>query len=415
MRAVVVGTGKIGCGYLAPLFADAGWQVTLGARSAEKAARIRAARGFWVTVTGPSAQSTMVDGIDAAAVDSPEFCRAVSAADVVALAVGVGAVRGAAGALARALATRPVDRPVDVWVVENGDCAATLRDAVQSVADAEGLRLPPVGFAGGVAHVAVGRGDWSGSGRPEFVGDDARRLAVDGTGLLTPLPDLEGVWATGQYLARLREKLYIFNAGHAISAYLGWLRGHRTLAEAVADPQLRPIIVGCLIESRKAVIEAYPELATGEGTSPDVHEPVADALRRFADPDLADPILRVARDPIRKLAPHDRLLGPVRLIRDATGGVPAHFALGVAGALLYRGDGDEQARNLAGQLSRDGVMAVLERLCGLPRGDAFAEAVATRYRGFILTAEGAIFPPVHTTDALLAPALDTPVEPARTR
>lgn len=39
MRAVVVGTGKIGCGYLAPLFADAGWEVVLAARTAMLAVR----------------------------------------------------------------------------------------------------------------------------------------------------------------------------------------------------------------------------------------------------------------------------------------------------------------------------------------------------------------------------------------
>ena len=389
MRAVIVGTGKIGCGYLAPLFAGAGWEVVLAARTEHTAARIRRVGGFRVRVTGEDGGVQDVTGVGAVVVGTEEFERAVGAADVVATAVGVDNVAGLGPALARALATRGVADPVDVWVVENQDRAVELERAVGAAAAAAGLVLPPVGFAGAVAAVAVGRGDWGGAGRPQFVGDGARFLSVDRTRLCRPLPCLPGVRGTSQYLARLREKLFVFNTGHALCAYLGALRRHASVDRAVADPALRPLVIGCLLESRKALLAAHPGLGS------DVHGPVAEALARYGDAELADPVARVARDPLRKLAPGDRLLGPAEQTRSLLGRVPAHFALGIAGALLYRNPADAQACRLADVLCRQGVASVLAEVCGLdPAGD-LALTVARRYRGFILTSDGAVFPPVH--------------------
>ncbi|HVM26494.1 MAG TPA: hypothetical protein VM433_02345 [Mycobacteriales bacterium] len=400
MRVVVVGAGKIGCGYLAPLFCGAGWQVTLAGRDPEVVGRMRAAGSYRSRVTDPvspvagaaspaSGSTTEIRGWTAVVVGSPEFRDAVAHADLVCVSVGVARVRAVGEPLADALTGRDPDRPLDVWVVENEDCASSLEDAVRLAAGARAL--PPLGVAGAVAHVAVARGGWRETAEPEFVGDAARRLYVDATRLLTPLPELPGVQPTPDYLARLREKLYVFNAGHAICAYLGWLRGHSTIAEAVRDPFLRPMVAGSLLESRRALLASHPRLGN------DVHGPVTEALARYADDELADPVVRVARDPLRKLGPHDRLLGPVGLVREQTGHEPPYFSLGVAGALLYRGDDGEQTRELQTRLSHDGVRRVLEEVCGLTTGEGFLDSVATRYAGFILLPDETVFPPVYAT------------------
>jgi mannitol-1-phosphate 5-dehydrogenase len=387
VRVVIVGPGKIGCGYLAPLFAGAEWEVTLAARSDEMTERIQSKGAFDVLITGDRGERFAISHVQAATVGSQEFVEEVARADLVVTSVGVANVSGLGEPLAVALGVR--SRPVDVWVVENGRCAGVLEEMVRESAAARGLALPPVGFAGAVAKVAVSRGSWRDPGRPIFVGDGARELMVDEWPLRTELPSLSGVRTTSQYPARLREKLYVFNAGHAICAYLGWLRGHGTISEAAADSYLRPMIVGTMLESRRALLEAYPALGT------DVRGPVAEALSRFANAQLGDPVCRVARDPIRKLGPGDRLLGPVGLIRKAIRQVPSYFALGVAGALLFRNDDDHQATELRGRLARDGVMAVLREVCRMDEADPFARAVAERYRGFVFTDDGTMFPPAH--------------------
>ena len=405
MRVVIVGAGKIGCGYLAPLFADHGHEVVLGCRTAQSAARFAAAGHWRVRVTGPSGGVRTVSGVRAVAVGSPSFRLAVAGADLVVVAVGVGNVAQLGPDLARALAARPAGDPIDVWVVENDDCAPVLERSVAAAAERQGVRLPPIGFASAVAWVTVGRGSWRDPGTPEFVRDSADRLVVDARRLRTTVPAPGGVVTTSQYRARLDEKLYVFNAGHALCAYVGWLRGHETISSAVRDVLVRPIVAGCLLEARRAVLTAHPGLAAGSRiqAAVDIHPQVADALRRYEDAQLADPITRVAREPLRKLQPTDRLIGPARLIRETTGHTPAHVALGVAAALLYgrgaREVADPQARELRGLLARHGVMAVLRDVCGLDSRDPLAQTVAARYRGFVFVDDGVMFPPVHAADS----------------
>jgi mannitol-1-phosphate 5-dehydrogenase len=411
-RVVIVGPGRIGCGYLAPLFQAAGWDVVLACPNELMTERIRASRRYAVRITappaghfngngtGPSSGATgfLVRTPFAVTVGTTEFVEAVVRADLVCTSVGVERVASLAHPLALALTARRSGRPIDVWTVENSDCAPQLERWIHELVRPTRLTLPPVGFGGAIADVAVSRGSWRmADDSPEFVGDAFRTLCVDERRLLNGVPPLPGVKGTTAFLSHLHEKLYIFNAGHAICAYLGWLRHHATIAEAAADPMLRPLIAGSILEARRALLSARLAL---DG---DLHSRVAGALARFGDHELADPIVRVAREPIRKLGPGDRLLGPAELIRRRSGRVPDYFALVVAAALLYRNEDDEQSCRLAAEIDRAGVMAVLESVCGLGPDDPFAQAVAARYRAFIITEEETIFPPVHFGASAIAP------------
>jgi mannitol-1-phosphate 5-dehydrogenase len=400
VRAVIVGAGRIGCGYLCPLFCDAGWEVVLAARTPERAERIRAAGGFDVRITGSGLIRELRE-VPAVATGTPAFEQAVASADLVVTSVGVSRVRGLGPPLARALARRNPRLPLQIWVAENQDCAPVLEQSVRTTAARAGHSLPPVGFAGAVVEVTVSRGDWNDGNQPLFVGDPIRRMRIDESALVAPLPRLPAVEPTPCYGARLQEKLFLFNAGHALCAYLGVLRGHRSIDRAVRDRYLRPLVAGSMLEAGRALESAHPSLGD------DVQGSVAKAMRRFEDAELADPVDRVARDPLRKLRPHDRLVGAAQLVQATLGHVPYHFALGIAGALLYRSDHDEEARRLKRMLERKGVYHVLRTVCGLEPEDELAQAVAQRYRGFILTEKGAVFPPVyepkgaalHTTEA----------------
>lgn len=400
MRVVIVGAGRLGCGYLAPLFRAGGHDVVLGCHSPRTSAAVRHAGGWLVTNTATPEPAQPVRGVDPVTVGGQDWHAAVADADLVVVSVGVGNVAVACRQLVPGLAAR-AGRPVDVWLAENADCADHARAALHETASGSGLALPPLGVAGAVASVAVSRGSWHGHRIPEFVGDGARRLAIDATRLRGGVPSLPGVRATSQYRARLHEKLYGFNAGHAMTAYLGWLRGHDTIAAAIADPFVRPLVAGALLEARHATLAEYRTLAGGRrfDQERDVHRPVAEMLARFADSALGDPVGRVARDPMRKLGPHDRLLGPVGLLRHHDRHVPAHFALGIAAALLYGYAApdvlttDRQASTLRNQLERDGIAATLHQLCGLHPGDPIAAAITSRYRGFVFTDDGVRFPP----------------------
>jgi mannitol-1-phosphate 5-dehydrogenase len=367
---VIIGAGKIGCAHVAALFADAGWRVVLVARSEATVERIEAAGDYTVRTTDGDVQ---VIAAGAALIGSDAFGEAVGAADLVATAVGARNVAALAEPLARALALRPAGRPVDVWCVENGDAAPSLAAAVREVAERDGLTLGPVGIAGAIAWRAVTRGDWKASRRPEFVADSSRALVVDGGPLVGTVPEIPDVAVSDDYARDLMAKFLGFGAGHAMCAYLGVLRGHTFIHEAISDPLLRPMIQRSLQTSRRSLLSV--DVATGA----DVAQSIEWVITRYGDTGLGDPLTRVARDPIRKLAPDGPLVGAARLVHRVTGRVPAGFARAIASALAYRNDDDAQARQLREMLARDGLASVLDQVCGLEPDDPLTREVGRIY------------------------------------
>ena len=164
------------------------------------------------------------------------------------------------------------------------------------------------------------------------------------------------------YAAWMKSKLYIFGAGHATAAYVGYLKGYRFVHSAVRDPEIREVTLGAMSEGRHGVAARFgADLAGGPDQLPDV-------LARFENAALCDPVYRVGRDPCRKLACDDRLVGAARLAEEAGAGV-RNLALGIAAALYFQSVGDPSAVALRTKLRTCGVRATLRSVCGLdPRG-----------------------------------------------
>jgi len=402
-RVVIIGPGKLGCGYLAPMFLNAGWETVLAARSPAQAAHITEAGGFFVR-TGRRSDAFDLQQ-SAVAIGTDAFRRAVCAADLVTTAVGRENVGGLGPHLAHALACRRAS-PLDVWVVENADAAPVLEHAVRGAAARSGIALPSVGFAGAIATPVVARGDWREPGRPEFVRDGIDGLLVDESHLMGPVPMLPGVRGTPLYRERLREKVFVFNAGHALFAYLGARCEYSRIDEAARDPLLRTLVEGCLLETRRALIRVH------RGLGDAVVAPVAEAMRRYENVELEDTILRVARRPIRKLDPDGPLVGATELVWTTSGRMPGPFVLAIANALLHSDRTDPEALRLAAMLRRQGVRAVLLEVCGLEPDNALARAVTVAYQRMCVGRERARRAAAHPrrSKSSAAPLLMRPVE-----
>jgi len=98
-----------------------------------------------------------------------------------------------------------------------------------------------------------------------------------------------------------RAKLRILNGAHSALAYLGLLAGHATIADAVEDAVLRPVVEAMLRD------EVVPTLVPPPGL--DLAAYAATVLRRFANRPLAYATVKVAGDGSQKL--------PVRIVGTA--------------------------------------------------------------------------------------------------
>src|SRR5919198_429994 len=131
-------------------------------------------------------------------------------------------------------------------------------------------------------------------------------LAIDTGGLKGPLPPVQGATYTPEFRVLVLRKLFTLNCAHAVAAYLGYRQGCRYLHEAAGHPRVAPVLRGALAEAQAALTAAFPHHAAA------IAREAAEALAQTANARLADRVRRVARAPRRKLAPHERLLGPAQ-------------------------------------------------------------------------------------------------------
>jgi len=90
--------------------------------------------------------------------------------------------------------------------------------------------------------------------------------------------------------------------------------------------------------------------------------------RRGAIPEMRDQVLRVVRQPLRKLGGQERLIGPARLAPQY--GLPRdHIVRGIVAALKYYHPDDLQSVEMRSLIAGDGVKGLLCKVSQLPPGD----------------------------------------------
>jgi fructuronate reductase len=126
-------------------------------------------------------------------------------------------------------------------------------------------------------------------------------------------------------------KLRLLNGSHSTLAYLGYLAGHETVADAMAAPGFATLVQGLMLE------EAAPTLPPVPGL--DVPAYAAALVDRFRNPALRHRTWQIAMDGSQKLP--QRLLGTAR-DRLAAGAPLRRVALGIAAWMRYVTGRDER-------------------------------------------------------------------------
>jgi fructuronate reductase len=128
-------------------------------------------------------------------------------------------------------------------------------------------------------------------------------------------------------------KLQFLNASHSALAYLGYLAGHETIADATADDVFRAYVVAMMDEEITPAMRLPPGIDAGAYKR--------SLLQRFANRAVRHRTWQIAMDGSQKLPP--RLLGTIRS-RLAAGAPIPRLALAVAGWMRYVTGSDEHGR-----------------------------------------------------------------------
>jgi len=189
-----------------------------------------------------------------------------------------------------------------------------------------------------------------------------------------PFPkEVKGMQLTDRLEAYVKRKLFTLNTGHAMTAYLGFLKGYDTISESIHDEDIARNVRHAMQESGVALQRKY-------NFEPEAHAAYIDKIiDRFRNPHLKDECVRVGREPLRKLGRNDRFVGPAQLCKDY--GLPnKHLCRGIAAAMRYENDDDIQNVELQDQIERDGVEKVAIELTGWAEDDAEIGHIMWNYK-----------------------------------
>ena len=165
---------------------------------------------------------------------------------------------------------------------------------------------------------------------------------------------------------------FTLNTGHAITAYLGRMKGLATIDESIADPAIFAIVKEAMQQSGQALVEKF-------GFDRDAHFKYIDKIiGRFKNPYLKDDVTRVGREPLRKLSAGDRLVKPVLTARQYGIGTP-NLLLGIGAALHYDNPEDPQSVEMIAMTARLGAAAAVAEIAELPAGDPLPALAAQAY------------------------------------
>lgn len=150
----------------------------------------------------------------------------------------------------------------------------------------------------------------------------------------------------GDFLTR---KLFTYNAASGIISYLGALKGYENYAEAANDPEILALMDQNYAVSNSVLCKLF-------GYDPKDQEEFAKLSRdKFLNRTIVDSIERNAHDPLRKIGPNERIMGPLRLILQE-GGDGSVLEKTAAALLCYRGVNEDKWDQVRAQLSPEEIL-----------------------------------------------------------
>ena len=381
-QAIMIGAGNIGRGFIGALLEKSGYHVTFADVAENLISAINQRERYTVHIQDKECAQWTVTNISGISSAGPELAEAIAGdCDIITTAVGLRILPIVAKPIAAGIRARKAAgsaRLLNVVACENAVRGTSqLREAVFACLseDEAAYAKEYVGFADCAVDRIVPKASFE---NPLDVAvEQYTEWDVEKGGWKGERPEIEGLGWVDNLDAYLERKLFTLNSGHAICAYLGALKGHKTIVASIADPAIGPLVHQAMYESGEGLIQKF-------GFDPEAHHAYIERIfARFQNPFLADETARVAREPIRKLAPSDRLMKP--LMTAYSYGLPVdHLIFGAAAALHFNCPEDEQSVELMKAIEADGVEKALEKYTGLKPKDALFTRILDVYRALAI-------------------------------
>lgn len=376
MKPTVVqfGAGAIGRGFLGQLWTEAGYEVVFVDVYEPLVSALNTFGSYPLhLVTNTKSESLTIGPVRAIlASDTEAVLDALKTCAFAATAVGPGLVP-LAEVFLLPLVTLPEGQrrtePLNVLVCENDPMASSLlRDAV-----AKGL---PEGEVGenilqqlSFIPTVIGRmvpvphftpGKYEGLA---VTAEPYKELPVEAKRWVGKFPTVPGLYQDMEFRRQVQKKRFIHNAGHAVLAYHGYRRGLEFIYQCAEDPEVVAELNGFWGEINTILQDlSYLPVETLIAFEEDL-------LIRFGNRVLGDTVLRVGRDPIRKLDPSERLVWPLGAYLYQEEAPPYYILRVIAAALRFDVSDDPAAQELQARIREQGVARTFREIARIPSDD----------------------------------------------
>lgn len=377
-RAIQFGAGNIGRGFIGAVLSEAGYHVVFADVNQQIIDRINEDGAYTVHIMDVESRDVRITNISGVNSGGDAIVDEIVRAEMITTAVGLRILPYIAPAIAKGIAARRaagVESPLNIVACENGIRATSqLKEEVYKHLAAEDAEWAAahVGFADCSVDRIVPPVR---SENPiDVVVENFYEWNVEEKSFVGGAPHIAGMNLADNLPAYIERKLFTLNTGHAITAYLGRMKGLKTIDESIADAEIFAVVKAAMQQSGEALVRKF-------GFDHDAHFKYIDKIiGRFKNPYLKDDVARVGREPLRKLSSTDRLVKPMMTARGY--GLPCDkLLLGIGAALHYNNPEDPQSVQMQQLIAEKGLNAAVAEITSIPAGDPVIGEIAAAYAG----------------------------------
>ncbi|MDT2601529.1 mannitol dehydrogenase [Enterococcus hulanensis] len=380
-KALIFGAGKIGQGFIGDLLHEDGYEIIFADVSDEVIEEINEKNCYSLFLTNHNYEEKIIDNVFALSLlkNQEQIIEAITQVDIITTSVMKTNLVSVAPILAKGLKRRLDEGRSRVLVMACENAIMGTDTLVNLMIDTNIITLDQLKEIGSYPNTGVDRFVFGGiyKGKEGTAVSDSHELAIERQKLDDPdSKPITGAEYVDNLEAVLKRKIYLVNCWLAITSYIGYTKGYKMVDEALRDEDIQKIV-------RKAVIESAAGLERKFGFSNDeMNDYINDMIiKRYDDYNqegINDPVARVARQPIRKVSPDDRIMGPGYIAAEYN--LPnEHLLYGAAYVFKYDNPEDDEAVKLQEYIKIHGIETAIEKFSGLKQGSEMFQLVLNYY------------------------------------
>ena len=373
-KIVIVGAGRLGKGFIGETFDKAGWQISFLDKDPKVIANLRNKQFYNVTVHREDRiECRKISNYAAYTYDNiNNYTNDIIDADVVALVIYPEDFYDAIAKLSPILINRIKNNPnknLDILCLTNKNSLIPTfeKNFFERLKDDNYIEWFKQHVS--LRDTIIRRGTDADDNASVDVRTTAVLSLLIQSPLLVPLDDVEWMEECNNLELLKDLKVFMVNGPHVTAAFAGYLKGYKTLNETVRDPECVALIEKVHNEIFEGILRGYP-----------ITKNELDKLSVFpkAKGEMEDYIYRIAYDPIRKLARHDRLTG-IAVICLENNIEPNGIAQSIANGFAYNNPDDSNAMQIQNFIKKNGIASAVEKYCELENGTPLFNKIISYY------------------------------------